>query len=143
MKLYLYRTCPTDRPQRRLIATFLPHARREAQHTLATLRFIASNAHAVAHNAYYDSFRYDLEEELAPPSPRPHKDCKVDTSAAQRTVRPIRFTLGYHMEHNMRVYVATHLKYGTVRGVVPDSGHGAHVFFDGLKTVWPHGEIVS
>jgi len=153
MRYYLYRNCPTDRPSRRLIATFLGHAKREADSTLATLQYLAQSAiitsreginSASAENiAYYASFTYDLEQELSRPNPAPHADCKVDTTGAVPTRRPISYTLGHHLKHGLRVYIAHNPKYGTVRGTVPDSGHGGRVFMDGLYTVWPNAQIAS
>lgn len=154
MRYYLYRNS-TDRPQRRLIATFLGHAKREADSTLATLQYLAQSAiitsregtcinSASAENiAYYSSFTYDLEQELASPEPTPHPDCKVDTTGATPTRRPISYTLGHHMKHGLRVYLAHNVKYGTVRGTVPDSGQGGHMFLNGLRKVWPNAQIAS
>lgn len=127
---------------KQLVARFEDSCLIEAEFALFHLSGISTSFKS-ARPTHFSNFRYTMEKDTPKnlPPGQYDGDIKVDTSTAQKTGRPISFSLSWIIKHEECEILAFTERYGAVRATIEDSPAARQVFVACLRKVWPNAKI--
>lgn len=145
MKIRIYRRAfnPENKDEskpnpKQLVATFQSGMDLEANYLFTRLQELSTNFQRATD---FGPWRYTLIKDApTPQSAAAHDDIIVDTSTAQRTHRPIAYSLAWSVRHEMCEIIAHHERYGAVRATIEDSPAARQLFVRRLTSIWPNAK---
>ena len=127
---------------RQLVARFEDSAHVEAEFCHQQLSGM-SNSFKEMRPTHFSNYRYNLVKDQPKnlPPGQYDSDIRVDTSTAQKTGRPISFSLSWIIKHEQCEILAFTERYGAVRATIEDSPAARQHFVLCLAKVWPNAKI--